>query len=267
MLALRDLQTAFRLALLAEDKGALHALGYAIDGEGLAVGDRLAVYRNNVFVSLSDALKQTFPAVCRLVDERFFSYAAHEFIARHPPSKPALAEYGAEFPEFLASFPACSELAYLPDVARFEWLMNASAHAQDANSVSAESLSNVAPEDAAELILKLHPSYFYLSSPFPIDAIWRANRSCDAHDADIDLASGGVRVEVSRHGADVVFCALDEATFAFRCALAEGACLSSALERALAAEPQFLSAAALAALFEEGAITAVTLPRSMEPAR
>ena len=70
MLALRDLQTAFRQALLEDDKTAAAALGVEIaDGE-LSASERLAVYRNNIFASLTDALKETFPVICRLVDER-----------------------------------------------------------------------------------------------------------------------------------------------------------------------------------------------------
>src|SRR6266699_3924117 len=54
MLALRDLQTAFRQALLEDDKTAAAALGAEIaDGE-LSASERLAVYRNNIFTSLTD---------------------------------------------------------------------------------------------------------------------------------------------------------------------------------------------------------------------
>ncbi len=260
MLALRELQTAFRHALLEEDARASHALDIA-DGD-LAAGERLAVYRNNVFASLTDALKETFPVVCRLVDERFFSYAAHEFIASHPPQRPALMEYGSAFPDFLSLFPPCRELVYLADVARFEWLMNVAAHAPDADSASPESLAAIAPDDAARLSFRLHPSYFYLASPWPIERIWRANRADACGEAVIDLASGGARLEVSRQGGDVVFRALDEADFAFRQALAAGSPLGEALGRALAIDSNFSAADALTALFAEGAVTAVTLSSS-----
>jgi hypothetical protein len=118
MPTLPELQTAFRVALLEGDKHASALMEAEIESGDLSASERLAVYRNNVFAALSDALRETFPVVCRLVDERFFAYAAHEFIAAHPPSRPALFEYGGAFPDFLAGFPPCRELAYLPDVAR-----------------------------------------------------------------------------------------------------------------------------------------------------
>ena len=265
MLALRDLQTLMRRALLEEDFGASYALGAEIADGDFPARERLAVYRNNIFASLTDALRETFPVICRLVDERFFSYAAHEFIASHPPNRPSLMEYGGAFPDFLAGFPPCRELFYLADVARFEWLMNAAAHASEVEAVSAECLTGVEPQDVVRLAFTLHPSYGYLSSRWPVDRIWRANRPGACGEAIIDLASGGVHLEVSRQGGDVVFRALDDSTFAFRQSLATGASFGETVERALAIEPDFAVGAALAALFAEGAVSAVILsPPALE---
>ena len=258
MLALRDLQTALRQALLEEDVGASYALEAEIADGGFPARERLAVYRNNVFASLTDALRETFPVICRLVDERFFSYAAHEFIACHPPKRPSLTEYGGAFPDFLADFPPCRGLAYLADAARFEWLMNLAAHAAEAEPVSPDSLAEIDAQDAALLVLALRDSYGYVSSPWPVDRIWRANRPGACSEAAVDLASGGAYLEVSRQGEEVVFRALDHPTFAFRQALAGGAPLGEALERAFAIAPDFAVGDALAALFAEGAVTAVT---------
>jgi hypothetical protein len=262
MLALRDLQTQFREALLQDDERACSTLSAEIADGDLSAMERLAVYRNNVFSSLTDALKETFPAVCRLVDERFFSYAAHEFVVSHPPRRPSLTEYGSAFPGFLAEFPPCRELHYLPDVARFEWLMNAAAHAEDTKSVSPEALAGTAPEDAPRLMFQLHPSYGYLASRFPVHRIWRANRPEACGETVIDLDSGGVHLEVSRQGWDVVFRMLDEASFAFRRALAAGSSLGDALARAFAIKADFAASDALTALFAEGAVTAMTLDHS-----
>ena len=266
MLALRDLQTALRRALLELDLGASYALGAEIAGGDFPAGERLAVYRNNIFSSLTDALRETFPIVCRLVDDRFFSYAAHEFIGDNPPKRPSLAEYGGAFPDFLAGFPPCRDLFYLEDVARFEWLMNVAGHASDAEAVSADCLAAVESQDAIHLVFTLHPSYGYLSSRWPVDRIWRANQPGARGDAVIDLASGGVHLEVSRQNGDVVFRALDQATFAFRQALAKHASLGEVIEQTFAMEPDFAVGDALAALFDEGAVTEVILsPSGTEP--
>ena len=262
MLALRDLQTAFRRTLLEGNDGACYALEAEITVSDISARERLAVYRNNVFASLTDALRETFPVICRLVDERFFSYAAHEFIASHPPQRPSLTEYGGAFPDFLGNFPPCRELAYLADVARLEWLMNVAAHAAETDPVSPDALASIGADDAVRLVLTLRDSYGYVSSPWPVDRIWRANRPGSGDEAPVNLASGGAHLEVSRQGEDVVFRTLDGATFAFRQALAESAPLGEAISRAIALEPEFAAGNALAALFAESAVTAVTLSPS-----
>src|SRR5262249_3073636 len=121
MPALHDLQTSIRDAILGGD---VRLTASHIAGDGLAPKARLQIYRHHVFTTFTTALRATFPVVCRLVDARFFAYAADTFIRRHPPSEPCLVEYGAAFPEFLAGFPPCRAHAYLPDVARLEWAMN-----------------------------------------------------------------------------------------------------------------------------------------------
>ena len=99
MLSLRELQTEFRRAILGQGETSV-ALRNAVAHDPFAE-ERLAIYRNNVLASLTAVLRDTFPVVCRLVDERFFAYAAHEFVCWRPPSRPALSEYGAAFPLFL----------------------------------------------------------------------------------------------------------------------------------------------------------------------
>ena len=104
MSALRDTQAAFRAALLGDEPAA--ALR-DISGDGLAREARLAIYRHHVADTLGDLLQAVYPVVCRLVDARFFEYAADRFIAAHPPTSPCLFEYGEAFADFLAHFEPC----------------------------------------------------------------------------------------------------------------------------------------------------------------
>jgi hypothetical protein len=256
MTALREIQAAFRRALLAGDASAISAY---IAADGLAPEERFNVHRNNVMVSLTDVLRDTFPAVCRLVDERFFAYAAYEFIARHLPERPCLFHYGARFPGFLAAFPPCRELVYLADVARLEWLMNVAAHAENAEPLAPAALASVAAADTPRLVLRLHPALGYLASPWPVERIWGANRPDAAGDEAIDLAAGGVRLEVSRQGEHVFMRHLGAGPFAFRLALAAGATLATAVESALAADDCFDLASAMGELFRDGAMIAFVL--------
>ena len=171
-----------------------------VSGDGLAPEARLQIYGHHVFITLTAVLKATYPVVCRLVDERFFDYAADRYISARPPATACLFEYGGDFSEFLAAFEPCRHLVYLPDVARLEWALHAAAHAEDATPLDLATLGAVAEEDYLHLVLRLDPSLSLLSSPWPIDRIWSANRSDADPEIAVDLSSGESALEVLRKG-------------------------------------------------------------------
>lgn len=251
MLSLLDLQREFRAALLGG--GAESALRHIAD-DGMHPSERLDVYRTNVMASLTAALAASFPVVCRLVDERFFAYVAGEFIRSRPPAAPCLAEYGAEFPRFLAAFPPCRDLVYLRDVAHLEWAMHRAANAPEAARLTALALRGISAEAAPRLTFRMAPSYAYVASPWPIDRIWRENRTRAAEEV-IDLAEGGIQAEIRRACGVVEMHRLPPSVFAFRQALARGRRLAGAIEAALAEDEGFAVAPALAELIDEGAFS------------
>jgi len=248
MPALGDVQAAFRDALLAGDDDSAAAM---VLGDGLTPHARLQIYRHHVFTSLTVALKATYPVVCRLVDARFFGYAADRYIRAHPPAGPCLFEYGGAFPEFLAAFEPCRHLRYLPDVARLEWALNTAVHAEDAAPLDPAVLHAVAEEHRPRLVFRFDPSLSLLASRWPIDRIWRVNQPDTDPSLTVDLASGRAHLEVRRIGNDAVFRAIDVATHGFRLALHTGRCLEEAAGVALDIDGAFDLTRALQALFGE----------------
>jgi hypothetical protein len=251
MRSLHDVQRDFRRALLGGDDTG--AAADVLDDELTAQG-RLALYRHHVFATLTDVLEATFPVVCRLVDARFFRWVADWFIRDHPPEGPCLFEYGARLPEFLARFPACQHLRYLPDVARLEWALNAALHAEDVTPLDPSILRAMAPEMVAQLTLRLDPSVTLLRSPWPIARIWHANQPGSDPDAVIDLDDGGVCLEVRRRADEAAFRELTPAAHALRDGLARGKTLEEAAVDALAEDTGFDLAAALGELLAEGVV-------------
>src|SRR5271168_3785317 len=83
-------QLLLREAVLGGDAGDIPA---DILGEGIEPAAGLAIYRNHAFATLGDAVRRIYPVVCRLVDERFFAYAAHQYLRVRPPSSRCLVEY------------------------------------------------------------------------------------------------------------------------------------------------------------------------------
>jgi len=101
MSTLLELQMQLRRAVLGGDTVEIVA---AIHGDGLDPAARVGIYRNHAFATLGASLQATFPVICRLVDKRFFTYVAHEYLREHPPHSRCLVEYGADFADFLADF-------------------------------------------------------------------------------------------------------------------------------------------------------------------
>ena len=242
---LLELQRQLRLVVLGGDTAGLAA---AVRGDGLDPAARLRIYRNHAFATIGAVLEGTFPVVCRLVDKRFFAYAAHEYLREHPPHSRCLVEYGADFADFLAGLEPCKNLPYLADVARFEWALNIAATVREASPLKIEVLAGIAPEGASLLKISLQPSVSYFASGWPIDAIWLANQQDEVR--TVDLASGGTTVEMRRADEGFSWQRLAAGVFAFRRALAEGVALGTAAATATA-DPAFDLAAALDRLFAE----------------
>jgi len=164
------------------------SLPAALRNGGAPAAERLAVYKNNVYSRLVDALVQTFPAVVRLVGAAFFRYAALEYIALHAPRSPSLLGYGDRFAEFLAQFAPAASVPYLADIAALEFNYLEAYHAPEAATVDAETFRSMlaTPEDAARIVL--HPSTRLMQSRFPVSRIWEINCRPDPIEANTKIA-------------------------------------------------------------------------------
>ena len=221
------------------------------DGRGGPAGKRFDVYRNNVAVSLTEALEAAFPVVQKLVGEAFFKAMAGVFLRAHPPASPLMMHYGAEFPGFLAGFEPARGLPYLPDVARLEQALRASYHAADATPVAPDALAAIAPERLETLRFGFAPALRLIQSDYPIVGIWRANSEASAPKP----GTGPECALITRPGFDPRVNAVAPPAAPILAALLEGATLGAALEQA---GDGFDLAALLGLLLTEGAVTSLS---------
>jgi hypothetical protein len=233
MPSLAELQGAFRAAVL---EGDATRLAPAIAEEDLAAERLIAIYRNNTFASLTEALGASFPVVRRLVDTRFFAFATHGFIVAHPPTHGRLSAFGGAFPAFLEGFAPARSLPYLADVARFEWAMAEAFHERDAVPLDPAALATLDLGAIDRVRLVPHPTVRLLASPWPVDRIWEANQE-NAPETTIDVSTGAARLLVHRPRLEVVYRSLGAGSFTLVRALGQGLSLGAAAERALEAEP------------------------------
>lgn len=235
---------------------------------GSAPEKRFAVYRNNVIVSLIDAMADSFPVTQELVGEAFFRAMAREFVRAAPPRSPVLAWYGDGFAEFIEAFPAAAGVPYLADVARLEWLRVQAWHAADADPLAPEDIARLLGDAAAlpDARFDLHPSVRMLRSHHAVVSLWAAHQSESAALALADVDPGQAETAlVLRNGLDVEISTITEGAAMFISLLQQGAALGEAAEQALAAETGFDLAQTLGLLIRCGALTRVILPRSATP--
>jgi len=218
---------------------------------------RLAVHRNNVLSSLIDALADTFPVAQELVGEAFFRALCASFVRAKPPRTPVLAQYGAEFPDFVAGFPPAASVPYLADVARLEWMRVWAYHAADAAPVGSAALESLFTCDEAlgSMPLTLHPSVCAFSSAFAAVAIWSAHQGIGDL-ADIDIHASDCAL-VLRQGLEVVVLPAAAETIAFVESLQRGERLDAAIAAATALAADFDLVALLAALLRRDAVSAL----------
>lgn len=148
--------------------------------DGAQASKRFNVYRNNVAVSLSDALETAFPVVRKLVGDQFFRAMAGVYLRKHPPRSPLMMFYGDAMPQFLGRFEPAKSVPYLPDIAAVELALRHAYHAADATPVDGQALAALSPDDLMSTRLKLAPATLTVTSDFPICAIYKVNTTVDA---------------------------------------------------------------------------------------
>ena len=214
---------------------------------------RFAVYRNNVAVSLTEALATRFPVIRRLVGEAFFAPLARLYAETEPPRSPVLAEWGEGFAAFLAAFPPLAAYPYMADVARIEVARGRAFHAADAAPISPGALATADPH---RLRLTLHPSVTLLRLSHPAVSIWARNQPGGE---GLPLAIGPETALILRDAAyQVPVHALSPGDAAFLDALLAGHPLGPAAEAALGAQPDHDPQPLLVLLMRSGAITNAT---------
>jgi len=243
-------QPAFRAALLDAGQPVPEGL---LDGMGRAAGSRFDVYRNNVAVSLTEALEAGFPAVVKLLGAQNFRSLAGLFLRAHPPGSPLMMQYGDAFPGFLEAFEPLAKFPYLGDVARLELALRRSYHAADSTPADPAILQTLDEDALMAAHFALAPSVQLVRSPWPVVALWEFNMVPGA-------PKPGPRPQdalITRVEFDPVPHALSHGGGAFIAALLDKAPFGRAQESAIAHDPDFDLGALLGLLLSQAAITEI----------
>ena len=226
---------------------------------------RFAVYRNNVVVSLIDALADTYPVTQELVGEEFFRAMTRLFVRAEPPHSPVLAFYGESFPAFIEHFPPAASVPYLANVARLEMLRVRAYHAADVAELPAEAITRalVDADELPELLIGLHPSVGLVRSQYAVASLWAAHQGI----ADISAVDPYTpeNVLVIRPHLDVEVIRLNSGASDFVAHLLQGASPGFAAEQTSQTHADFDLASILGLLIRQHAISSMKTSRRAHP--
>lgn len=134
----------------------------------------LMAYQANGHMLAERALQATYPVIAQMLGQESFGQLARALWHAHPPTVGDMAQWGAALPAFIAQSAQLQDEAYLPDMARAEWMLHgcASAADQDANLTT---LAMLTTEDPQALGLQLAPGTQTLASAWPVASLWLAH--------------------------------------------------------------------------------------------
>jgi hypothetical protein len=222
---------------------------------GKAAVKRYNVYRNNVTVSLIDALAAIYPAVQRITGVDFFRAMARLHVRATPPTSPLLFDYGRDFPDFIEAYEYAQDMPWLADTARIERAWLDAYHAADAPALSAVALAAVPPDRLSDLVFAAHPSTRIVRSAYPAVTIFAMNRA-EGPVAPLQ-SSAAEDALVTRPEMEVTVRLLPPGGAVFLARLIGGETLGASAAAAFAEATSFDLAANMAGMIEAGVFTAI----------
>ena len=170
------------------------ALAAAIVGDGSADGltsgtspnrsARVNVYRHAYRARLTEALRNNFPVLHRVLGDDGFGELAVAYMQAHPSLRPSIRWFGDGLVEYMSDLPDTVPHPSLVDLARMEWSLGLSFDSTDAAVLTPADLLCVAPQDWPSLCFEAHPSVALLALEWAVEPAWRAVTNDETAEVD-----------------------------------------------------------------------------------
>lgn len=222
---------------------------------GADAPQRLAIHRRHYEASLVRALLESFPATAWLAGSPLVTPAAQAFVRFAPPTRPCIAEYGGDFPRFLAPRDA-GRIPYLHDFAELEWHAGRVALAVDAPALAIEDFAAIDPEGLACSTLMVQDGVRYIDTRWPIDELLHFYLT-DSAPEFFSVREAQVPLEVRGARGEFRMTRLRRGEFEFRRRIASGVSLGEAAESASQHDGDFEPGAAFTSIATERLVVAI----------
>jgi hypothetical protein len=134
----------------------------------------LQIYRHAYRSRLTDALRDTYPVLHRVLGDEEFDRVAAAFITARPSRRPSIRWFGAELADFLAANPALLPHPALIDLVRMEWALGTTFDGPDAPVLQVHELLAVPAEAWPALHFRPHPTLTVILLDWAVEALWSA---------------------------------------------------------------------------------------------
>lgn len=175
--ALPDLQSQFQQGLVKQIvPGQLFNAHHPAGLAGRQIADlptRFGIYTFAFRSRLEEALRDNYPVLHKVVGDEAFGEIANAYLAAHPPRHPSIRWFGDRLSEFLASHDNLIPHPAIVDLVRMEWAVRSAFDGADAPLLVATTLAQLAPQQWADLPLRLHPTAQILSVDWQVEPIWQ----------------------------------------------------------------------------------------------
>lgn len=245
-----ELQAWFAQAILHRDRLASDSLlDSLVPGGSLSADAAVEVYRGGYYARLRAQLEETYEAVCWWLGDSLFSELSRVFIADHGSSSYNLSDYGAAFPDFLASRQDVEQASFVEVLARFELGFAKLFHCAQHLHLDQQALSAIA--DPAELRFRFGAAVFFSEQDFPVYQIWSQRKQPRASaPSEIVGIEGGERVMLFKRGGEIFAERFDPVSFDALTYLSTGQALGKVMV-ALADRHPEVDEAVVGTLFEK----------------
>lgn len=148
----------------------------------------LQIHRNNFIMGVTESLSASYQHTLALVGEEFFNAVARQFILQNPPGENNMMTYGDGFSDYLSTLEQLTSLPYVPEMARFEWLLEETANSPLQTSLlDVNQLASIEPEQHEQIIFYTGTDVRLFQSKQNIELLYKMilNGNIEAQDLNI----------------------------------------------------------------------------------
>ncbi|MES9824549.1 MAG: DNA-binding domain-containing protein [Candidatus Thiodiazotropha endolucinida] len=173
---LGELQSRFQRFIL--QPGNENQISWVNGGGRASAGYQLSVYANAYVARLKEVLTNDYPAVSMAISGDHFDRFTEGYIRKHPSRFFSLRDFGCRFPDYLReqvdTNPDIHDLAWLPELAKFEWTLGQAFDAVDCKLVTEQEMASI-PADAWPMLrFGFCPCVRRIDLEWNVPTIWKA---------------------------------------------------------------------------------------------